>query len=149
MDIDPLQRIAAAVTPAVMVSACGLVALGLDNQVGRMTNRVRDMTRELRQGNADPARVEVLRAQIRILARRHVFLVRALGLTYFALLTFVCTSLLYLAQGIVPVTLGVPLAVFSIGVAALGAVSVYALRAMVLSRAALRLEVGEGGPPSE
>ena len=32
-----LQRIAQAVTPAVMVSACGLIALGLDNQVSRMS----------------------------------------------------------------------------------------------------------------
>src|SRR3989337_1419441 len=45
---DAIQRIAAAVTPAVMVSACALIALGLDNQVSRMAMRLRELAREHR-----------------------------------------------------------------------------------------------------
>ena len=71
MENAVLQQIAAAVTPAVMVSACGLLALGLDNQAARMTTRMRDLAKEHRTLASDHARRATIREQVRVLERRH------------------------------------------------------------------------------
>src|SRR5512138_2029878 len=101
--MNPLQQIAAAVTPAVMVSACGLIALGLDNQIARMALRLRELAREHRAREVSPARRAALAEQIATLDRRHGLYFLALLLNYAALLAFVVTSLLWLAQAFMPV----------------------------------------------
>lgn len=141
MDPDPIQRIAAAVTPAVMVSACALIALGLDNQAGRMTTRIRDLMRERRSGPAEGARADALLRQARILARRHAFLARALAATYVAMLCFVVTSLIALGQGVAAIPAWVTPVAFAVGVVLLGAVAVLAIATIVLARTAILIEL--------
>ena len=97
-DLSSIRLIGAAVTPAVMVSGCGILATGLDNQVSRITARVRDMVREWRTLPEGHLRRALLREEVAILDRRHALLARALMLDYAALLSFVATSLLYLVQ---------------------------------------------------
>ncbi|BDG08068.1 DUF2721 domain-containing protein [Anaeromyxobacter paludicola] len=149
---DALQRIAAAVTPAVMVSACGLIALGLDNQASRMAMRLRELAGEHRREEGADRRPH-LREQVAILGRRHRLIARALLLDYAALLAFVATSLLSLAQGLVPIPAEVPFLTFLAGVLGLGAMAVFAILAVNLAGAALRLEQrevlrdGEGEAP--
>jgi hypothetical protein len=149
---DGIQTIAAAVTPAVMVSACGLIALGLDNQVTRMSLRARELAREYRAVEGDSARRELLRRQVAYLDRRHSMYARAVLLDYGALFAFVVTSLLYLAQGLVPVPHQLPLWTFGLGVAMLGGMAVQAIASMHLARSALTLEVrellGDGAAPA-
>ncbi|HYO72637.1 MAG TPA: DUF2721 domain-containing protein, partial [Archangium sp.] len=82
MDISSIRVIGAAVTPAVMVSACGILATGLDNQIARMTSRTRDMLKEWRSLPDDSPRREVLRLEVGILDRRHRLLARAMALAY-------------------------------------------------------------------
>jgi hypothetical protein len=127
-----------------MVSACGLLALGLDNQAARMTTRLRDLAREYRGlvGEA-AARKAALRREVEVLGTRHHLYVLALLCNYGALLAFVGTSLLALAQGIVFVPQGVPLVAFSLGVLLLAAMSVLTLASIRLSRAAIRVEEHE------
>ena len=146
---DPLQRIAVAVTPAVMVSACGLVALGLDNQVSRMALRLRELAGRYRALDpADRARTQV-RRQIELFDLRHRILTRALLLDYAGLFLFVLTSLLSLAQGVLPLPAELPLGVFACGVLCLGGMAVYAIRSLRNARTALRIEQREafGGEP--
>jgi cell division protein FtsB len=144
VDDHALQRIAAAVTPAVMVSACGLLALGLDNQAARMTTRLRDLAREFRSiSGGQTARCAALRVEVTILARRHRFYVWALLCNYCALLSFVGTSLLALAAGVSEVPTGLPLLVFSLGVVLLALMAMFTLLAIRLSRVAIRLEEEE------
>jgi len=138
-----LQQIAAAVTPAVMVSACGLIALGLDNQTARMAMRMRDLAREWRALPAENARRERLARQIGVLDRRHGLYSRALLLDYGALLAFVVTSLLWLAQVFMAVPPELPVSVFAAGVLMLGAMAVLAIASVHLSRKALRIEWDE------
>lgn len=137
---DALERIATAVTPAVMVSACGLVALGLDNQVSRMSLRLRELAREHRDLPADSARRRLLRAQVAAFDARHALLTRALQLDYGALLAFVVTSLLELATGLVPVPSAVPVVTFAAGVVMLAGMAIGVMRSMSRARAALVLE---------
>ena len=137
---DPLQRIAAAVVPAVMVSACGLIALGLDNQVSRMSMRLRELAREHRNRPESPARRATLQKQIAAFDGRHRTLTRALQLNYGALLAFVVTSFVVLASGFVPVPPLVPLIIFAAGVAMLAAMALLVMSSMSRARSALTLE---------
>lgn len=137
---DAIQRIAAAVTPAVMVSACGLIALGLDNQAARMANRLREMTREFRESDLASERRGILAEQIRVLNRRHRLYATALLLNYAALLAFVATSFLYLAQGSFSVGPTAPLVAFTVGVLMLAAMALFVLASLRMSRHALTLE---------
>jgi hypothetical protein len=143
LDLSSLRLIGAAVTPAVMVSGCGILATGLDNQVARMTTRVRDMAREWRGLPEGHPRRAVLRDEVAILDRRHALLARALMLDYAALLSFVVTSLLYLVQRRFGVPEVAPVVAFSLGVVLLGGIAVYALAALRLGRRAIALEKRE------
>ncbi|WNG33277.1 DUF2721 domain-containing protein [Archangium violaceum] len=143
LDISSIRLIGAAVTPAVMVSACGILATGLDNQIGRMTSRTREMLREWRSLPEGHPRREVLRLEVSILDRRHLLLARAMGMAYAALLSFVLTSLLYLTQRRFSVPDVLPVASFSLGVVLLGVIALFALASLRLGRDALELEKRE------
>lgn len=143
MDLSSLRLIGAAVTPAVMVSGCGILATGLDNQVARMTTRMRDMMREWRTLPEGNSRRQLLREEVAILDRRHVLLARALMMAYVALLSFVVTSLLYLAQGTFQIPPEAPVVAFSLGVGMLGGLAVFALASLRLGRRAILLEEEE------
>jgi hypothetical protein len=146
MQSDVLQRIASAVTPAVMVSACGLIALGLINLAQVLAGRLREVAREYRREN--------LRAQVAILARRHRTVTWALFLDYGAILAFAITSLLFLAHGLYPVPRAVEALAFLVGVLLLCVAAAFAIMAVHLNGGALRFEQedvlggdeGPGGP---
>jgi uncharacterized protein DUF2721 len=141
--MDAMARIAAAVTPAVMVSACGLVALGLDNQVARMSSRVRELAREHREAGLPPARRALVEAQVRVLDRRHGLYSRALLLVYGALFAFVVTSLLWLGDAFVDIPPAFPVILFGVGVLMLAAMAVLVVAAIGLARETVRAEAGE------
>lgn len=144
MDLASLRLIGAAVTPAVMVSGCGILATGLDNQIARMTARIRDMAREWRSLPEGHPRRDLLKLEVAILDRRHGILARAMSLTYAALLSFVATSLLYLLKRTdVDVPEVLPVLSFSLGVGLLGALAIFALASVRLSRRAIKLELQE------
>jgi hypothetical protein len=137
---EMLQRIAQAVTPAVMVSACGLIALGLDNQVSRVSARLRDLAREHRDLTADEGRRTLVRRQVAAFDDRHRILTQAVALDYCALLAFVMTSFLELAAGLFPVPNELPLITFAAGVLMLAGMAVLAMRSMRRARSALVME---------
>jgi hypothetical protein len=143
MSVDALQRIASAVTPAVMVSACGLLALGLDNQANRLSLRLRELARELRGLGVATRRRELVRRQVELFSRRHAFLVRALVLDYVALLAFITTSLFVLLAGSVGVPDELPVVSFALGVLLLSAMAIFVVLAHLKSRHALELEQDE------
>jgi hypothetical protein len=66
------------VTPAVMISACGLLLLSVSNKLGRIVDRIRDVS---------------VRNQIDLLVRRAAYLRNACGLLYLAVTVFAVTSL--------------------------------------------------------
>jgi hypothetical protein len=137
---DAVQRLTVAVTPAVMVSACALAALGLDNQVARMSARLRELAREHRDLPGEHARRTLVRRQVVAFDERHKLLTTALKLDYGALLAFVVTSFITLATALLPVPTGLPLLIFAAGVALLGMMSVYVIKSMALARRAISLE---------
>jgi hypothetical protein len=141
--MNAYQQITAAVTPAVMVSACGLIALGLDNQISRMGLRLRELAREHRDEGVLPDRRATVARQVAVLDRRHGLYFRALILNYGALFAFVVTSLLWLAQGVVPLPPELPLIVFAMGLVMLAALSVLVVAAIHLARRTIESEAAE------
>jgi hypothetical protein len=139
-DTDALARIAAAVTPAVMVSACGLLALGLDNQAARMTGRLRDLAREYR-GTNDERRRRHLRSETRVLSRRHALYTGALLANYAALASFLLSSATALAFG--ATFPGAVLALFGCGVVLLLVMAVSTLLSVRMSRHSIVIEERE------
>jgi hypothetical protein len=142
MNSDAVQRIAAAVTPAVMVSACGLIALGLDNQAARMSTRLRDLAREYRSLEIHGPRGQVVRRETRTLARRHGLYVAALLCDYAALLCFVLTSASALLSNSAA-SQAVAVVLFAGGVGLLAAMAVCTILSLRLSRRAIVLEAQE------
>jgi hypothetical protein len=140
MSADTLPRIASAVTPAVMVSACGLIALGLINLSQALGGRLRELTREHRAGTASNLRRPVIRKQVAILGRRHLTVTWALFLDYGAILAFSLTSLLFLAHGAVAIPAFVEPLFFLVGVLLLCGSAGFAIAAVHLDGGALRLE---------
>jgi hypothetical protein len=141
--MNPLQQIAAAVTPAVMVSACGLIALGLDNQIARMGLRLRDLVREHRTAGASRARRALVARQVAVLDRRHGLYTRALLLNYGALFAFVVTSLMWLGQPSLRIPSELPVALFALGVLMLAAMAVFVIAAIYLARTTIQAEASE------
>ncbi len=141
--MNPLQQIAAAVTPAVMVSACGLIALGLDNQISRMANRLRELAREHRTPDLAPSRGAMIATQVAVLDRRHGLYFRALILNYAALFAFVVTSLLWLAPGFFGIPAQFPVLVFALGVLMLAGMAILVIASIYLARSTIQAEAAE------
>jgi hypothetical protein len=141
--MNGIQQIAAAVTPAVMVSACGLIALGLDNQISRMATRLRELAREYRSPDSTPGRRAAVAAQVAVLDRRHALYYRALILNYGGLFAFVLTSLLWLGQAIFPIPAELPVLVFAVGVLLLAGMAVLVIAAIHHARLTIEAEAAE------
>jgi len=124
METSTVDVIATAVAPIVMVSATGLLFLGVQTKNIHLADRVRDLMREYREAIScqDKEHREALRAQIVLLEKRIRLSHRALELLYGAIVSFVTTTLLlaiapWIGHTVVPspVTAGI----FILGIASL------------------------------
>jgi len=90
-----LSLVQSMVTPAVMISACGLLLLSVSNKLARIVDRIRGLNSEDRElpVDVDTVRRLSVRNQIDILLRRAVLLRNACGLLYLAVAVFALTSL--------------------------------------------------------
>ena len=99
MNPESLQMLTSAVAPVVMVSAAGLLLMGMQAKNLHLADRVRALTAESRALPSDPTQ-EPRRRQIAdqlVLFRRRVTLSqRALECIYLSIVCFVVTSLLLL-----------------------------------------------------
>jgi hypothetical protein len=95
MSTDLLSLVQSMVTPAVMISACGLLLLSVSNKLARIVDRIRGLNTEDRElaADVDAVRRLSIRNQIDLLLRRAVLLRNACGLLYLAVAVFALTSL--------------------------------------------------------
>ena len=111
--------IATAVAPIVMVSAAGLLFIGIQTKNLHLADRIRDLLREYRAagGPESMARREAIRAQLALFEKRVRTTQRALESLYVAIFCFVATAMLLAATpwfGRTPLIAG---AVFTVGIA--------------------------------
>jgi hypothetical protein len=147
MDTQVAQLIVQMVSPAVMVSACGLLLLGLGNRYARVVDRIRAFAAEVRQlqgvdtsaSPVDAERLRVLNVQISDLFRRGRLVRNAILFCHTAICLFVvCSFVIPLTRAGVPTLL--PVALFCAGMGCVLAMAIYAWRETMLSFRLLRLE---------
>ena len=96
-----MQFISGMLAPAIMISSCGLILLGLQNKYSNIINRIRDLNDEKRRLESTESmdavqdkRMRSLKAQIdKLLIRAKLDRNSILSL-YLAILSFILTSLL-------------------------------------------------------
>lgn len=93
-----LALLAAMITPAVLISACGLLVMSTSARLGRVVDRVRSLSEALESLQAGPAEAAALRrreilAQLDLLIMRGRLIQRALTGYYVAVGVFVGTIL--------------------------------------------------------
>ena len=96
MDSTNLPLITSAVAPVVMVSAAGLLFLGIQTKNLHLADRIRALVleyRTLETTAGEPARREQIAEQLRLFDQRIRLSQHALELLYLAILCFVVTSL--------------------------------------------------------
>jgi hypothetical protein len=147
MDTQVAQLIVQMVSPAVMVSACGLLLLGLGNRYARVVDRIRAFAGEVRQLQKpgaettpeDTERLRVLNVQISDLFRRGRLVRNAMLFCHTAICLFVvCSFVIPLTRAGIPTLL--PVALFCAGMGCVLAMAIYAWRETMLSFRLLRLE---------
>jgi len=133
------------VTPAVMISACGLLLLSVSNKLGRIVDRIRDLNTEDRGLAADVEAVRRLsiRTQIDLLLRRALLLRNACGLLYLAVAVFALTSLCVGLSGSGHVFEVLMLVLFVIGLATVVWAGILAYLEIRLSHHAIAEEIKE------
>jgi hypothetical protein len=90
---DPLQVVAAAVTPVVMVSATAILTSGVNARYMAISDRVRNLTREFRESSTAPERRKNIEMQLTIFRRRVHHVSWATRLLYTAVACFVAVAL--------------------------------------------------------
>jgi hypothetical protein len=151
-----VQAIQAILAPAIMVSACGLLLLGLLNRYAVIQNRIRNLNDERRRllrsttppADTDPlevARLASVMRQLVDLVDRVRLLRNAVVCQVVAVGTFVMTSLLIGLRFAGPEWLSAihPLPVFVLGMAVLFAGVIYEGTDVVRAYRTIRLEVGD------
>jgi len=100
MESDTLQVITSAVAPIVMVSAAGVLSMGVQAKNLHLADRLRALMGEYRTLPSEPGRQQrrdEIIAQLALFRRRIALSQRALECNYVAMATFVVTSLLLVA----------------------------------------------------
>lgn len=140
-----LSLVQSMVTPAVMISACGLLLLSISNKLGRIVDRTRELNSEDRNLAADVDGVRRLsvRNQIDILLRRALLLRNACGLLYLAVAVFALTSLCVGLSGAAHVFEVLMLVLFVLGLATVVWAGVLAYLEIRLSHHAVTEEIKE------
>ena len=101
MDPQNLQVITSAVAPIVMVSAAGLLFMGVQTKNLHLSDRIRALMAEYRtlaSGPAGETRRQQILQQVALFNQRIHLSQRALELLYIAIVCFVLTSLLLAAS---------------------------------------------------
>jgi hypothetical protein len=96
MEVATADVISTAVAPIVMVSAGGLLFIGIQTKNLHLADRIRDLTREHRAAGGPDAAVrrEAIRAQIALFEKRLRTSQHALESIYLAIFCFVATAML-------------------------------------------------------
>jgi hypothetical protein len=92
-----ISVLAAMITPAVLISACGTLLLSTSNRLVRAIDRVRELSEKFealtQEPNPDQAKIQLLFEQLDLLTSRARLLQRILTLLYRAVGIFVTTSI--------------------------------------------------------
>ena len=150
MAAEPVQFIAELVTPAVMVSAAGLLLLGLHSKYSNIVTRIRsiiDRRADFTEADASDPHIENLTKQIGFLMRRAWCARNAIVCLYVSILFMIATSLCYAM-----VRFGIlsgrraPVVIFCLGIVSLFIGCVFALIEVHFAYRVIALEIERHKP---
>jgi hypothetical protein len=147
-----MQTIQAILAPALMISACGLLLLGLNNRYATVVNRIRLLNDEKRRRLADPdsvdreyvdaIRFESVMRQIPLLLTRANHLRRSLIFLWAAVIGYLLTSLLLGVSLFLRVHIAVAAVwVFLAGITSALLGVLFALLDIAMARRVMKLEI--------
>ncbi len=93
----PLQIVAAAVTPVVMVSSTAILISGVNARYIAVSDRIRTLAREARDGGTSAGRIQVIKSQMVVFQRRVYLVSWAIRILYVATALFMTIALLITA----------------------------------------------------
>jgi len=141
----PLKLIAELVTPAVMISAAGLLLLGLHSKYSNIVTRIRsiiDRRNELEKMEGGERAIANLNEQVRFLLFRAWCARNAVFCLYLSILLMIGTSICYALAQFGLLTSGkVAVGIFLGGIAALFVACIFAFIEVQFAYRVIRLEV--------
>lgn len=143
--IGLLGLVQSMVTPAVMISACGLLLLSISNKLARVVDRTRELNSEDRglSAEVDAVRRLSIRNQIDLLVRRALLLRNACGFLYLAVAVFALTSLCIGLSGATRAFEVIMLVLFVVGLGTVVWAGILAYLEIRLSHQAITEEIKE------
>jgi Protein of unknown function (DUF2721) len=132
---DPLQIVATAVTPVVMVSATAILAGGVNSRYISISDRMRMLAGEFRNPQTTDLRRAVITKQISIFVRRIYLVAWSIRMCYIAMACFVLMALVITATAFRQMLIAVTVPMFILGIS-------FVITAIVLQLLELRASYG-------
>jgi hypothetical protein len=132
---DPLQIVATAVTPVVMVSATAILAGGVNSRYISISERMRGLAAEFRRPETTEVRRADISKQITIFVRRIYLVAWSIRMCYMAMACFVLMALVITATAFRQILIAVTVPMFVVGIA-------FVITAIVLQLLELRASYG-------
>jgi hypothetical protein len=138
---DPLQVVAAAVTPVVMVSATAILISGVNSRYISISDRMRGLSHEFRDPAATEERRQIIRRQMVIFTQRVYLVSWAVRTCYVAAGCFVTVALLISATLWRSMLITATLPLFLTGIFLILVAIVFQLLELQASNRTIHLEV--------
>ncbi len=116
MVTEPLQIVATAVTPVVMVSSTAILAGGVNSRYIAIADRVRALAGEYRNPQTSQARCKLICSQMPVFNRRVRLVSWAIRMCYIAMACFILMALVITATAFRETLIGVTLPLFVVGI---------------------------------
>jgi predicted phage tail protein len=138
---DPLQVLAAAVTPVVLVSATAILVSGVNSRYISIADKMRSLAQEFRHESCTAERRSDIAAQIRIFNSRIELVAWAVRVLYMSIGCFTAVAMVISATLWKKTLEAITLPLFAMGIAMILAAIVCQLLELHLSNRTIALEV--------
>ncbi len=138
---EPLQIVATAVTPVVMVSSTAILAGGVNSRYMAIADRVRTLAREYRDAQTPEARRQMVCRQMAIFERRVRLVSWAIRMCYVAMACFILMALVITATAFREMLIAVTVPLFLVGIGFLLTAIVFQLMELQAANVTIAMEV--------
>jgi hypothetical protein len=146
---EPLQIVATAVTPVVMVSATAILAGGVNTRYISISDRVRSLSHEFRDSQTSESRRADIKRQMSIFLRRIHLVSSAIRMCYVAMACFVLMALVITATAFRQMLIAITVPLFVIGIGFIITAIIFQLLELQASNRTILMEVKDVLPGSQ
>ena len=141
--VDPLQVLAAAVSPVVLVSATAILISGSNARYISISDRVRSLSHEFRDPGCAPERRQVISLEMGAFMRRMHLVAWAVRVLYAAVCCFITVAILISASSRHMILSAATLPLFALGTALIIVAVICQLLELQTSHRTIQLEVSD------